>query len=92
MTFNKASQSKQSNILLLTATITPPAGVPLLQRANPQDRLQDYERALKFYLQLLNGCIDSIVFAENYNSDVSVLRNIVAQSGFTERVEFIVFD
>ena len=92
MIFNKASQSKQSNILLLTATITPPAGVPLLHRANPHDRLQDYERALKFYLQLLNRSIDSIVFAENSNSDVSTLQNMVAQSGFTERVEFIVFD
>ena len=92
MTFNKASQSKQSNILLLTATITPPAGAPLLHRANPHDRLQDYERALKFYLQLLNRSIDSIVFAENSNSDVSTLQNMVAQSGFTERVEFLVFD
>jgi hypothetical protein len=86
------SQSKQSNILLLTATITPPLGVPLLQRANPHDRLQDYERALKFYLPLLNRCIDSIVFAENSNSDVSTLQNIVAQAGFTERVEFLCFD
>lgn len=92
MIFKKNSQGKQSNILLMTATITPPAGVPLLQRANPQDRLQDYQRALKFYLQLLNGSIDSIVFAENSNSDVSALQNMVAQSGFTERVEFIVFD
>ena len=92
MIFNKTSERKQSNILLLTATITPPAGVPLLQRANPHDRLQDYERALKFYLPLLNRCIDSIIFAENSNSDVSVLQNMVARSGFTERVEFLVFD
>ena len=92
MIFNKTSDRKKSNILLLTATITPPAGVPLLHRANPQDRLQDYERALNFYLPLLNRCIDSIVFAENSNSDISTLQNMVARSGFTERVEFLVFD
>jgi hypothetical protein len=87
----KAS-SKQSNILLLTATITPPAGVPLLQRSNPQERLQDYEKALKFYLTLLNQSLDAIVFAENSASDISVLRGIVEQAGITNQVEFLVFD
>ena len=66
--------------------------MPLLQRADPHDRLQDYEKALKFYLPLLSQCIDSIVFAENSNSDISVLRGIIAQAGVTERVEFLVFD
>jgi hypothetical protein len=83
---------RQSNILLLTATITPKSGVPNLQRTNPLVRLQDYERALKFYLPFVNQYIDSIVFAENSNSDVSSLRNLAAQYGVTDQVEFVVFN
>ena len=83
---------KQSNILLMTATITPRAGVPNLARTDPKVRLQDYENALKFYLPLLDQGVDSIVFAENSNSDISSLRNITAEYGVTDRVEFVVFD
>lgn len=80
------------NLLLLTATITPSEGVPFLKRSDPSIRLQDYEKALKFYLPLLNKCIDSIIFAENSNSDISNLRDLVNQAGATKQVEFIVFD
>jgi len=61
---------KECNILLMTATITPRSGVPNLARTDPQKRLQHYENSLKFYLPLLNQGVDSIVFAENSNSDV----------------------
>ncbi len=83
---------KSFNVLLLTATITPPSGAPLLARTDPKDRLQDYEKGLKFYLQLIGKGIDAIVFAENSNSDISTLQNIVNESGLQEAVEFIVFD
>ena len=83
---------KQCNILLMTATITPRSGVPNLARTDPKIRLQDYEKSLRFYLPLLNQGVDSIVFAENSNSDVSSLRNITAEYGFTDRVEFVVCD
>jgi hypothetical protein len=42
------------NVLLLTATVTPPPGVPSLQRTNPAERLRDYEEALSFYLPLVD--------------------------------------
>ncbi len=84
--------SNQFNILLMTATITPPPGVPALVRTDPQVRLQDYEKALRFYMSLLNRGIDSIVFAENSNTDISILQDIVEQVGVTEKVEFIVFE
>lgn len=92
MKLNRTSESRRFNILLLTATIIPPAGAPLLERTDPNDRLQDYAKALKFYLQLVNRCIDSIVFAENSNSDISVLQGLVAQAGVTDQVEFLVFE
>ncbi len=80
------------NILLLTATITPKSGVPNLKRTDPKIRLQDYKIALEFYLSGINKWCDAIVFAENSDSDVSELRELVKQSNFTDQVEFIVFN
>lgn len=79
------------NILLLTATITPPPGVPSLARTDPSARRQDYENALAFYLTLAGGCVEKIIFAENSNSDVSTLRSLAEKSGLAGRVEFLVF-
>lgn len=82
----------KQNILLLTATITPKAGVPNLQRTDPATRLQDYHIALEFYLTALKHTIDGIIFAENSNSDVSSLQALVEAYGMSDRVEFIVFN
>lgn len=79
------------NILLMTATITPPSGVPELSRVNPALRLHDYGKALEFYLPLLNRCIDKIIFVENSNSDIHSLQAIVDRYGHNQEVEFIVF-
>lgn len=80
------------NVLLLTATVTPPPGVPLLSRVDPAQRLHDYADALRFYLPLIGGTFDSIVFAENSESDISLLKQIVAQAGASDRVEFLSFN
>lgn len=80
------------NVLLLTATITPPPGVPLLTRVDPNQRLQDYARALRFYVPLIGTTFDCIVFAENSASDISSLRKIVADAGASRQVEFLSFD
>lgn len=80
------------NFLLLTATITPKAGVPNLKRSDPSQRLLDYAEALKFYLKQIGSCCDGIIFVENSNSDVSKLESIVNDYGLEEKVEFIVFD
>lgn len=82
----------QSNILLLTATITPLSGIPILARTDPSARLDDYANALKFYLSLVDQCVDYIIFVENSNSDISRLRAIVDQANLTKSVEFIVFE
>ncbi|NET30785.1 MAG: hypothetical protein F6K19_02115 [Cyanothece sp. SIO1E1] len=80
------------NILLLTATITPKAGVPNLKRTDPALRLQDYAQALEFYLSQINRCCDGIIFAENSNSDVSELKALTEKHGVANQVEFIGFD
>ena len=79
------------NVLLLTATITPLAGIPLLARTDPKLRLQDYKTALSFYINQLGSCFDAIIFAENSNSDISSLRSLVANKQSLDQVEFISF-
>jgi hypothetical protein len=77
------------NILLLTATINPPAGVPDLQRIDPHIRLNDYLQAFDFYLQALNSCIDAIVFVDNSQAEVSLFQTRATQSGTRKPVEII---
>mgnify|MGYP001135052946 CR=1 FL=1 len=83
---------EQKNIVVMTATITPPPGVLLLARADPAVRLNDYRSALEFYISLLGRSVDGIVFADNSNSNVGVLRDLVREAGVEDRVEFLVFD
>jgi len=82
-------KKERRNILLLTATIAPKPGVPNLKRVDPTIRLQDYKVALDFYLSLIHQCCDGIVFAENSNSDISELQELVDKRGMTQQVEFI---
>jgi hypothetical protein len=77
--------------LLLTATVTPPAGVPFLTRSDPQVRLADYADALRTYLQLPDGVVDRIVVADNSNSDLSALEQVVAASSSARDVELLPF-
>lgn len=78
-------------LLLLTATIAPPAGVPALARTDPADRLGDYQRALAFYLGLPSAVVDRIVFAENSASDLAPLEALVRRIGAEKDVELVSF-
>jgi hypothetical protein len=90
--FQHQPSTKGTQILLMTATITPPDGAPMLRRVDPELRLQDYETALKFYLSLLTSSIDRLIFAENSDSDISSLQAIVSEAGYRDQVEFICFN
>src|SRR5215207_2296623 len=79
-------------LLLMTATITPPAGVPALQRVDPADRLLDYEHALSFYLGLSSTVVDRVVLAENSDTDLGSLRRIAQEQGGGKEVELLTFD
>jgi hypothetical protein len=78
-------------VLLLTATITPPAGVPSLARTDPVQRMHDYERALHFYLSMAGRVFDGIVFAENSASDLGPLRRL-ALAHQRSQIEFFSCD
>lgn len=75
----------------MTATITPPAGVPALQRVDPAERLADYERALSFYLSLPANVLDRVVFAENSGSDLVSLERIAQAQPGGKEVELVSF-
>ena len=82
---------KARNILLITATITPPLGASSLLHIDPNIRIKEYEKSLIFYLSFIGKYIDNIVFAENSNSDISSLRDIAIKHGVEKQVEFLVW-
>lgn len=77
--------------LLLTATVTPPEGVPFLTRRDPEVRLADYREALELYLQLPERAIDRIVVADNSSSDLTVLQDAVGAADHSKDVELLSF-
>ncbi|HEX5245081.1 MAG TPA: hypothetical protein VFW23_17615, partial [Tepidisphaeraceae bacterium] len=79
-------------ILLMTATIRPPAGARALKVRDPAVRLAEYDSALSFYCGLLGRGIDQIVFAENSEAELEPLRNRVAELGHFAGVEFLSFN
>jgi hypothetical protein len=79
-------------LILLTATITPRAGVPALSRIEPADRLEDYLQALAFYLRLPDGVVDRVVFAENSAADLGALEAEVSRHGTGKDVELLSFE
>jgi hypothetical protein len=80
-----------NNTLLMTATVTPPIGIPDLQRRDPKERMNDYARALKFYCNISERIIPRIVFIENSNADLSHLEEIARATTAAHRVEFLSF-
>ena len=79
------------NVLLLTATVAPLAGIPSLARVDPSLRFRDYQTAFSFYTELLDTCFDAIIFAENSKFDLAALKASVASTPRAENIEFISF-
>lgn len=77
--------------LLMTATITPPAGVPQLARTDPEQRRRDYLAAFSFYLGLLGRGVGRLLFVENSAADLGDFRALAERSGRADRVELIAF-
>jgi hypothetical protein len=73
----------------MTATITPKPDAFSLARMDPKERLEDYKSALEHYLGALKrGSIDRLVFAENSDSDLEPLRELVRKAKLQARVDF----
>lgn len=76
-------------LLVMTATIAPPANAQV-KRSSPQIRLEDYKRALRFWLRYPHPSAERILFLENSGADLSQLREISeADNPFHREVEFL---
>jgi hypothetical protein len=77
--------------LLLTATVTPPSDATNLARTDPEVRLEDYKRALTFYIAHLGTTFDNIVFVDNSATALTVLSTLVRKQHCEELVELMSF-
>jgi len=76
-------------LLVLTATVTPSAGVQV-QRNDPVTRREDYKRGFRFWLKNADPRINRVLFLENSGEDLTYLRKIVEEENtFAKAVEFI---
>jgi len=80
-------------IVLMTGTIRPNAGTPLLSRTNVEDRIKDYLTAFDYYLGLLSrGEISALVFVENSNFGMERFAQHCAGHSKASRIELISYD
>ena len=85
------SHEATPHLLVMTATIKPPAGVIASHRNNPSERMKDYAEALTFYLSDQCRLIDRIVFIDNSAADLGPLQRLVEQRGGSKQVELLSF-
>jgi hypothetical protein len=82
-------QHPNSRAVLMTATLTPPTSA--IARSNPALRLRDYCESLSFYLTLPATSFDRIVFADNSDSDLTPLLELVQRENRDKLVELLSF-
>jgi hypothetical protein len=76
-------------LLVMTATVTPATNAGV-KRWSPQVRLEDYKRALRFWLGYPHRVAERILFLENSGADLSELRAIAEKENPMGReVEFV---
>jgi hypothetical protein len=85
-----SSAQRQGAGLIMSATLVPP--VAAVARADPEERLNDYLDALRFYLSLPDTVIDRILFVDNSNGDLSPLAELVQRFPHGKDVELISFE
>lgn len=78
-----------TTMLIMTATIAPPAGAPGLARVDPALRMTDYLDALSFYMGKLGQGIDRILFVDNSDHDCTPLRDLAASRGKGSQVDIV---
>ncbi len=76
-------------LLVMTATITPAPNAQV-KRSSSQVRLEDYKRALRFWLSYPHPVAERILFLENSGADLSELRAIAENENPQQReIEFL---
>lgn len=79
------------NYLLMTATVSPPSGEPLLGRTDPVQRLHDYVEAFKYYLDDRNTYIDGIIFVDNSQHALEEINNLARNYRGEKLIEILSF-
>lgn len=75
--------------IVMTATITPAAGIGNSVRVDPAVRLQEYLDAFRFYAALPDDLVHGILFLENSGQDFAPFREVQRQLGTSKRIEFL---
>lgn len=76
-------------LLVMTATVVPAPNAQV-KRSSPRVRLEDYKRALRFWLRYPHAAAERILFLENSGADLSELRAIADEENPLGReVEFL---
>jgi hypothetical protein len=88
-TDSPATPAPPRYLLVMTATITPPANAQV-KRSSPNVRLEDYKSALRFWLRYPHAAAERILFLENSGANLSDLRAIAqAENPHHREVEFL---
>jgi len=84
-----ATLAEPKFLLVMTATVAPSASAQI-RRSSPAERLEDYKRALRFWLKYPHTAAERILFLENSGADLSELRAIAENENPMQReVEFL---
>lgn len=76
-------------LLVMTATVTPAPNAHV-KRSSPELRLEDYKRALRFWLVYPHRAAERILLLENSGADLSELRAIAQQENpLGKQIEFL---
>jgi len=80
MSGKRATESQQDAryLLVMTATILPAANAGV-KRADPRVRLEDYKRALRFWLNYEHHAAERILFLENSGADLAEIEAIARE-------------
>lgn len=80
-------------ILFMTGTVAPPQDSAHLKIADPQQRIGEYRRALRWNLDLLRqGHFGRLVFVENSGFGMAEFESDVRDSGLADTVEMLSYD
>src|ERR1700712_1262045 len=75
--------------ILMTATITPPAGMPGTVRSDPKLRLDEYLAAFQNYIAADDDYVGQIIVLENSDSDLTEFERIARESGSRKKIQLI---
>lgn len=81
--------SRSAAFVLMTATLSPPRGA--VARSDLATRLNDYLRALEFYLSLPKTSFDRLLFVDNSAGDIEPIETLARSTVHDKIVEIISF-